>query len=264
MESINKVKSPENIQYGVNKSSGSSSPADNGKSALVEIIDVINHKFASAKPLLNVIENDGYIISNSTNIDGVNVVFAEKEGENSLLYLVDKNNELIGKIIMDSNEKVINSTYDAQTNTITAEMESGKKIKYNMERIEASIKLASDYEHTNTGKYYKNNGIKYVEVAEKELGKPYVWGGVGPDGYDCSGLVSYVLTGKHERLGTTYTFLEWPQVDNPMPGDVCVNSEHTGIYICDGQMIHAATYGVGVIVGPVQEGMIYVRYNGDK
>ena len=32
------------------------------------------------------------------------------------------------------------------------------------------------------------------------------------------------------------------------------------IYIGGGQMIHAATYGVGVIVGPVQSGMIYVRY----
>ena len=52
----------------------------------------------------------------------------------------------------------------------------------------------------------------------------------------------------------------WTQVTDPQPGDVCVNSGHAGIYIGGGQMIHAATYGVGVVVGSVQGGMIYVRY----
>ena len=98
-----------------------------------------------------------------------------------------------------------------------------------------------------------------VGRAQACIGKPYVWGGVGPGGYDCSGLVSYCLSGSHTRLGTTYTFMKWPRVSDPQPGDVCVNSGHTGIYIGGGQMIHAATYGVGVIIGPVQSGMIYVR-----
>ena len=52
---------------------------------------------------------------------------------------------------------------------------------------------------------------------------------------------------------------QWYTSD-PQPGDVAVNAEHCGIYIGGGQMIHAADYGIGVIVGPVQSGMIYVRY----
>ena len=91
------------------------------------------------------------------------------------------------------------------------------------------------------------------------LGAPYAWGAVGPGSYDCSGLVSYCLSGSHTRLGTTYTFMGWPQTSNPQPGDVCVNAGHCGIYIGNNQMIHAATYGVGVIIGPVQSGMIIVR-----
>ena len=87
----------------------------------------------------------------------------------------------------------------------------------------------------------------------------YVWGACSPGAFDCSGFVSYCLTGSYSRLGTTYTFLAWPQVSDPQPGDVCVNAGHCGIYIGGGQMIHAATEGVGVIVGPVQGGMIYVR-----
>ena len=105
-------------------------------------------------------------------------------------------------------------------------------------------------------------GSDTVSRAYACLGAPYVWGGVGPEGYDCSGLVSYCLTGSHSRLGTTYTFLGWPQVSEPVPGDIAVNEGHTGVYIGDGQMIHAATYGVGVITGPVQSGMIFVRYGG--
>ena len=105
-------------------------------------------------------------------------------------------------------------------------------------------------------------GSDTVSRAYACLGAPYVWGGVGPYGYDCSGLVSYCLTGSHTRLGTTYTFMGWPQVSDPQPGDICVNWSHTGVYIGGGQMIHAATYGVGVIIGPVQSGMIVVRYAG--
>lgn len=88
----------------------------------------------------------------------------------------------------------------------------------------------------------------------------YVWGACSPGAFDCSGFVSYCLTGSYSRLGTTYTFLAWPKVSDPQPGDVCVNAGHCGIYIGGGQMIHAATEGVGVVVGPVQAGMIYVRY----
>lgn len=88
----------------------------------------------------------------------------------------------------------------------------------------------------------------------------YVWGACSPGAFDCSGFVSYCLTGSYARLGTTYTFLAWPQVSDPQPGDICVNSGHCGVYIGGGQMIHAATEGVGVVVGPVQGGMVYVRY----
>ena len=104
------------------------------------------------------------------------------------------------------------------------------------------------------------DGNDTVSRAYSCLGAPYVWGGVGPYGYDCSGLVSYCLTGEHTRLGTTYTFMGWTQVSDPQPGDIAVNWGHTGVYIGGGQMIHAADYGIGVIIGPVQSGMIIVRW----
>lgn len=92
------------------------------------------------------------------------------------------------------------------------------------------------------------------------LGAPYSWGACGPSAFDCSGLVSYCLTGSYSRLGTTYTFMGWQQVSNPQPGDVCTNSYHCGIYIGNGKYINAADYGIGVIISSVMSDMIIVRY----
>ena len=103
------------------------------------------------------------------------------------------------------------------------------------------------------------NGGSIVSRAYSQLGKTYVWGAYGPNSFDCSGFVSYCLTGSYTRLGTTLTFMGWTRVSNPQPGDVVTTATHCGIYIGNGQMIHAPHTGDVVKVGPVQSGMIYVR-----
>lgn len=113
---------------------------------------------------------------------------------------------------------------------------------------------------TNNSKPQSVSGNSVVSRAYSQLGKPYKWGAVGPNSFDCSGLVSYCLTGSYSRLGTTGTFMGWTRVSNPQPGDICVNSHHCGIYIGGGQMIHAPQTGDVVKVSSVHSGMIYVRY----
>lgn len=107
-------------------------------------------------------------------------------------------------------------------------------------------------------------GGTVVSRAYSKLGCAYSWGGIGPNSFDCSGFVSYCLTGRYCRLGTTGTFMGWTRVSDPQPGDVVVNSSHTGIYIGGGQMIHASDYNTGVIISSVAAGMnnnyIFVRY----
>lgn len=107
-------------------------------------------------------------------------------------------------------------------------------------------------------------GSTVVSRAYSKLGCAYSWGGIGPNSFDCSGFVSYCLTGRYCRLGTTGTFMGWTRVSDPQPGDVVVNSYHTGIYIGNGQMIHASDYNTGVIISSVAAGMnnnyIFVRY----
>lgn len=113
---------------------------------------------------------------------------------------------------------------------------------------------------TNNSKPQSVSGNSVVNRAYSQLGKPYQWAAVGPNSFDCSGLVSYCLTGSYSRLGTTGTFMGWTRVSSPQPGDVCVNSHHCGIYIGGGQMIHAPRTGDVVKVSSVHSGMIYVRY----
>ena len=113
---------------------------------------------------------------------------------------------------------------------------------------------------TNNSKPQSVSGNSVVNRAYSQLGKPYKWSAVGPNSFDCSGLVSYCLTGSYSRLGTTGTFMGWTRVSNPQPGDICVNSHHCGIYIGGGQMIHAPQTGDVVKVSSVHSGMIYVRY----
>ena len=102
-----------------------------------------------------------------------------------------------------------------------------------------------------------------VGRAYSQLGKPYGYDdpsyGAGPTMYDCSGFVSFCLSGSYSRMGSTNTFMAWPQVSDPQPGDVAVSWGHCGIYIGGNSMIHSATYGVGVIQGPVQGDMKIVR-----
>ena len=110
--------------------------------------------------------------------------------------------------------------------------------------------------NASTGNAVVDRGLAEVGVAR------YVWSACSPHTFDCSGFVSYCLTGRYQRLGTTKTFINWPQVSNPQPGDVCVNSGHCGIYIGGGQMVHASGTKSGIKVSAVKSDMIYVRWPG--
>lgn len=107
-----------------------------------------------------------------------------------------------------------------------------------------------------------------VSRAQAQMGKPYQWGAAGPNSYDCSGLVSYALTGRYEHTWVTqYIYYGGKpfrkiSASEAVPGDVVCSEGHTGIYIGNGQMIHAPHTGDVVKIGPVQSSMNYFRYEG--
>jgi hypothetical protein len=104
-----------------------------------------------------------------------------------------------------------------------------------------------------------------LDWARAQHGKPYVWGGVGPRGYDCSGFMAAimnVMAGKnpHSRRGTTATF-PWPGMQPGMgPGLSVGNTKNAGGGIghmagtLAGVNVEAAGGGKGVRVGPSARG----------
>lgn len=146
-----------------------------------------------------------------------------------------------------------NSTTSNKNNTSNTTRPSGNNTS------SSTIKPSGNNTSSNTTSGSNANGGTIVSRAYSQLGKPYEWGAYGPNSFDCSGFVSYCLTGSYTRLGTTLTFMGWTRVSNPQPGDVVTTATHCGIYIGNGQMIHAPHTGDVVKVGPVQSGMIYVR-----
>lgn len=116
--------------------------------------------------------------------------------------------------------------------------------------------------YSSASAYSAATGNAIVDRAYAMLGGNYSWGAVGgSDGrtFDCSGFVSYALSGSYERLGTSATWNEYASVDDPQPGDVCVRAGHVGIYVGNGQMIHASTESTGIILSNVEDGMRIVR-----
>lgn len=150
-----------------------------------------------------------------------------------------------------------NSTSSNRNNSTTSNNTTSNK--NNTSNTTRPSRPSGNNTSSNTTSGSNANGGTIVSRAYSQLGKPYVWGAYGPSSFDCSGFVSYCLTGSYTRIGTTLTFMGWTRVSNPQPGDVVTTATHCGIYIGNGQMIHAPHTGDVVKVGPVQSGMIYVR-----
>lgn len=99
-----------------------------------------------------------------------------------------------------------------------------------------------------------------VGIAMQYLGVPYVWGGESPSGFDCSGLATYV----YRQIGKSvphYTGAAWaafPKVASGdlQPGDLVFfysDLHHMGIYIGNGQFIHAPSTGDVVKISSLAE-----------
>ena len=95
---------------------------------------------------------------------------------------------------------------------------------------------------------------KIVATAKKYLGVPYVWGGASPNGFDCSGLVYYVLRSCGYSVSRTSSsmYKDGTPVDKAdlQPGDVVffqntykAGISHVGIYVGGGKFIHSPSTG---------------------
>ncbi|MEU1369313.1 NlpC/P60 family protein [Streptomyces sp. NPDC005803] len=99
-----------------------------------------------------------------------------------------------------------------------------------------------------------------VAFAYTALGKPYVWGATGPSSFDCSGLTQAAYRSAGVSLPrTTYTQIAAGRRVSRSelePGDLVFfysGISHVGLYIGNGQMIHAPRPGAPVRVAPIDQ-----------
>ncbi len=125
----------------------------------------------------------------------------------------------------------------------------------------AAKKAGKTYHLTNDDKK------KLLDYAKFFKGGKYVWGGTTPKGFDCSGYVQYL----YKKSGVNLPRTAWSQSKQGIPVDKSHLQEgdllffltdkkrgipvtHVGIYLGNGEMIHAASTKKGIIISPITHG----------
>ena len=102
-----------------------------------------------------------------------------------------------------------------------------------------------------------SNASPLVKTLYAQVGKAYETGAVGPDKFDCSGLVYYALNQngyKVPRLTAAgYGAISTPITKEQLqPGDILYSPTHIVMYVGNGKVVHAANHRKGVVEDTVQ------------
>ncbi|MFD5427993.1 NlpC/P60 family protein [Streptomyces sp. NPDC127084] len=97
-----------------------------------------------------------------------------------------------------------------------------------------------------------------VTAVKSALGRPYVWGASGPDGFDCSGLMQWSYAQAGVGLPRTSqaqrTAGRQVPLSEALPGDLVTyrsDASHVAMYVGNGQVVHAPYPGAAVRYDPV-------------
>lgn len=119
-----------------------------------------------------------------------------------------------------------------------------------------------------------HRGHLVAQQAQHFLGKPYVWGGTNPSGFDCSGFTQYV----YSQIGVQVPRNSYDQYQvgktvnktDLQPGDLVFFStyapgpSHLGIYIGEGKFVHALNQETGVTTSTLDTDYYRDRFLGGK
>lgn len=115
---------------------------------------------------------------------------------------------------------------------------------------------------------------KVLQTAKQYMGVPYVWGGVSPSGFDCSGFTQYVLleNGITVPRSADQQYTQGASVsrDQLKPGDMVFfttykpGASHVGFYIGNNQFIHASSGAEKVIISDLDNVYYSQHYIGAR
>ncbi|MCF6514626.1 hydrolase [Lactobacillus sp. S2-2] len=109
--------------------------------------------------------------------------------------------------------------------------------------------------NSNSAKASANDFDDVYSVAKQQLGKPYGWGAVGPNTFDCSGFTKYVYKKSVSKTlprtaQAQYNNGSKVSASNAKPGDLVYfggsrsSIYHVGLYVGNGKMIDSQNRGV--------------------
>lgn len=124
---------------------------------------------------------------------------------------------------------------------------------------ERAASSESSSSESSNGKTYappsgNASGQAVVDYALQFVGNPYVYGGTSlTNGADCSGFVMSVYNNfgvslPHSSAADRNVGATVNGIENAQPGDIICYSGHVGIYVGNGQIVHASTSRTGIIV----------------
>ncbi|RHW54956.1 C40 family peptidase [Lactobacillus bombicola] len=192
-----------------------------------------------------------------------NVAEIAIDRKDRLWYKIGENEWIEARYTIDLEKEKPNNKKQLHLLTDKASKEIKNHKKTKGQKVEQQLVVPTNKPKNNRGLNAQNrvNATQriqaVVDMAKAQVGKGYVWGGDGPDNFDCSGLVQYIynqvggvklprVTTDQVKVGSTVS------MDKLKPGDLlywgAVNAPyHIGIYIGNNQFIHAATPEQGVV-----------------
>lgn len=126
--------------------------------------------------------------------------------------------------------------------------------------------------------YSNDKGSKIIDLAKQKLGNKYVWGAVGKrNTFDCSGLTKYVYKKQGINIPrTSYNQAKYGESinrSNLKPGDLVFFDtskkrkgyvNHVGIYIGNGEFLHASSAKKKVVITSLNARFYSQRYKGAR
>lgn len=160
-------------------------------------------------------------------------------------------------------ETASETTTETTTETVTetaaetespAGMESSTAVETaaTQESSEESSTQAAETPSSAASVSNHGSGKAVVDYAVQFVGNPYVYGGTSlTNGADCSGFVMSVYENfgvslPHSSTADRNVGVDVGGLENAQPGDLVCYSGHVGIYIGDGQIVHASTASTGI------------------
>ena len=145
------------------------------------------------------------------------------------------------------------------------------------ERTQKIVELpntATDVTETEEVNTVVNKGEEVVDYAKTLLGKDYVYGGVGPNSFDCSGFTQYVYkkfginlshsSSAQANIGTTVSKSDLQLGDMVFFSQGGSSIGHVGIFVGNNSFIHAANPQKGVVITSLADGYYTSNYKTAK